>query len=55
METKSKAIKKDVKKTTKTSTNYKIIKPNNNIIFRDALTDVEIKAYKAKGCKVEGK
>ena len=42
METKSKAIKKDVKKTTKTSTNYKIIKPNNNIIFRDALTDVEI-------------
>ncbi len=55
METKSKAIKKDAKKTTKASTNYKITKPNNNIIFRDALTDAEIKAYKAKGCKVEGK
>ena len=54
METKSKAIKKE-KKVAKVSTNYKITKPNNNVVFRESLTDVEIKAYEAKGCKVEGK
>ena len=32
---------------------YKITKPNGNVIYRDALADVEIKAYEAKGCKVE--
>ena len=33
---------------------YKITKPNGNVIYRDALADVEIKAYEAKGSKVEG-
>ena len=32
---------------------YKITKPNGNVINRDALADVEIKAYESKGCKVE--
>tara|TARA_Y100001973_G_C5179928_1_gene324230 strand:+ start:834 stop:1001 length:168 start_codon:yes stop_codon:yes gene_type:complete len=55
METKSKAIKKDAKKTAKASTNYKITKPNNSVIYRDDLSDAEVKSYEAKGCKVEGK
>ena len=55
MKTKSNAIKKDTKKVSKASKNYKITKPNNNIIFRDTLSDLEIAAYKAKGCKVEAK
>ena len=33
---------------------YKITKPKGNVIYRDTLDDSEIKAYKAKGCKVEG-
>ena len=55
MATKSNAIKKDTKKTIKVSTNYKITKLNGNVIYRDALSDVEIEAYKEKGFKVEGK
>ena len=34
-------------------TKYKITKSNGNVIYRDALADMEIKAYKAKNCKVE--
>ena len=52
----SKALGKPIsKKVSKASNNYKITKPNNNIIFRDTLSDLEIAAYKAKGCKVEAK
>ena len=43
------------KKAPSVVTKYKITKPNGNVIYRDALADVEIKAYKAKGCKVEDK
>ena len=55
METKSKAIKKDTKKAKKVSKNYKIAKSNGNEIYREALSDVEIKSYEAKGWKVEAK
>ena len=34
---------------------YKITKPNGNVIYRDALTDVEIQVYEEMGCKVGGK
>ena len=54
MENKSKAIKKDTKKVKKVSKNYKIEKPNGNVIYRETLSDVEIEAYKSKGCTVEG-
>ena len=55
MEAKSKAIKKDTSKVKKVSKNYSIKKPNGNVIFRESLSDVEIKSYKDKGCKVEVK
>jgi hypothetical protein len=54
METKSKAIKKDTKKVKKVSKNYKIEKPNG-AIYRESLSDAEIKAYESKGWKVEAK
>ena len=50
-ETKKKAPEKE--SSGSVVTKYKITKPNGNVIYRDALADVEIKAYKAKGCKVE--
>ena len=50
-ETKKKAPEK--KGSASVVTKYKITKPNGNVINRDALADVEIKAYEAKGCKVE--
>ena len=53
MATKSKAIKKDTKAVKEVSNNYKIEKPNGNVIYREALSDPEIKVYKSKGCKVE--
>ena len=43
------------KKSSTSIEKYKITKSNGNVIYRDALADVEIKAYKAKGCKVEDK
>jgi len=52
MATKSKAIKKDTKKVKEVSKNYKIEKPNGNVIYRETLSDLEIKSYEAKGCKV---
>ena len=54
METKSKAIKKDIKEVKKVSKNYKIEKPNGNVIYRETLSDSEIKSYESKGCKVGG-
>ena len=53
MATKSKAIKKDTKAVKEVSKNYKIEKPNGNVIYRETLSDSEIKVYKSKGCKVE--
>ena len=50
-ETKKKAPEK--KGSTSVVTKYKITKVNGNVIYRDILDDAEIKAYKAKGCKVE--
>ena len=50
-ETKKKAPEK--KGSASVVTKYKITKPNGNVIYRDTLADVEIKAYKAKGSKVE--
>ena len=41
------------KKSSTSIEKYKITKPNGNVINRDALADVEIKAYESKGCKVE--
>ena len=54
METKSKQIKKDAKPVKKVSKNYKIQKPNG-VIYRESLSDAEIKAYESKGWKVEAK
>ena len=51
-ETKKKAPEK--KSSASVVAKYKITKPNGNVIYRDALADVEIKAYEAKGSKVEG-
>jgi len=45
--------KTPVKESSASVKKYKITKPNGNVINRDALADVEIKAYEAKGCKVE--
>ena len=53
MATKSKAIKKDTKKVKEASKNYKIEKPNGNVIYRETLSDSEIKVYKSKGCEVD--
>jgi hypothetical protein len=53
--TKSKKIKKETKATEKVSKNFKILKANGNEIYREALSSVEIKAYEAKGWKVEAK
>tara|TARA_R110000824_G_scaffold96216_9_gene230679 strand:+ start:471 stop:638 length:168 start_codon:yes stop_codon:yes gene_type:complete len=53
VEAKSKEIKKVVKKEEKKSNKYKILKANNGVIFRENLSDAEIKSYEAKGCKVE--
>tara|TARA_Y100001951_G_C11126061_1_gene175560 strand:+ start:348 stop:509 length:162 start_codon:yes stop_codon:yes gene_type:complete len=50
-EAKKKQAKKEVKKEI---TKYSIEKPNGRTIFRDSLSDVEIKVYEAKGCKVRG-
>ena len=50
-ETKKKAPEK--KSPASVVAKYKITKPNGKVIHRDALADVEIKAYEAKGCKVE--
>jgi hypothetical protein len=55
VEAKSKAIKKDAKKAKKALKNFKIVKANGNEIYREALSSVEIKAYEAKGWKVEAK
>tara|TARA_R100000353_G_scaffold109688_1_gene78777 strand:+ start:417 stop:587 length:171 start_codon:yes stop_codon:yes gene_type:complete len=44
--------KKVAKKVVKAAVKYKIEKPNGNVIYRDALSDVEVKSYEAKGCKV---
>jgi len=54
MEAKSKAIKRDTKKVKEISKNYKIEKPNGNVIYRETLSDSEIKSYESKGCKVGG-
>tara|TARA_Y100001938_G_scaffold138421_1_gene203869 strand:- start:684 stop:866 length:183 start_codon:yes stop_codon:yes gene_type:complete len=48
--TKKKADKKEVKKEV---TKYSIEKPNGRVIFRDTLSDAEVKVYEAKGCKVK--
>ena len=48
------AEKKEAKKATKKTTKYSITKPNGNTVYRDMLTDVEVKMYESKGCKVEG-
>ena len=55
VETKSKAIKKDTKKVKKIAKNFEIVKANGNVVYREALSDVEVKAYEAKGWKVEAK
>ena len=48
-----KEVKKEAKKEVKKLvTKCKVEKPNGNVIYRDELSDAEVKAYEAKGCKV---
>lgn len=49
MAEKKKAVKKEVKKVV---TKYSIEKTNGRIIFRDSLSEAEIKVYESKGYKV---
>ena len=47
-----KETKKAAKKEVKVATKYKIQKPNGSVIYRDELSDAEVKMYESKGCKV---
>ena len=47
------AKKKAKKEDKKTTTGYKLIKPNGRVIYRDAVGDAKMKRIKAKGWKVE--
>jgi|TARA_R100000655_G_scaffold33059_1_gene65182 hypothetical protein len=53
MEKKMAEDKKEVKKVVKKITKYKISKTNGNVIYRDSLSEAEIKMYKSKKCSVE--
>jgi len=49
----AKKAKKEVKKVKSSGTGkFKITKPNGKVIYRENLGDY-VKAYEAKGCKVE--
>ena len=45
--------KKEIKKEVKKEVKYKISKKNGNVIYRDLLSEAEIKMYKSKKCSVE--
>ena len=45
--------KKEIKKEVKKEVKYKISKANGNVIYRDSLSETEIKMYKSKKCSVE--
>ena len=47
-----KETKKVAKKEVKVATKCKIEKPNGSVIYRDELSDAEVKMYESKGCKV---
>ena len=48
-----KETKKEVKKEVKKATKFKVTKSNGKSIYRDGLTEPEVKLYESKGCKVE--
>ena len=48
-----KETKKEVKKEVKKATKFKVTKSNGKSIYRDVLSEPEVKLYKSKGCKVE--
>ena len=48
-----KETKKEVKKEVKKATKFKVTKSNGKSIYRDLLSEPEVKLYESKGCKVE--
>ena len=48
-----KEAKKEVKKEVKKATKFKVTKANGRSIYRDVLSEPEVKSYESKGCKVE--
>tara|TARA_R110002110_G_scaffold219905_1_gene433857 strand:+ start:2008 stop:2175 length:168 start_codon:yes stop_codon:yes gene_type:complete len=53
MEIKMAEGKKSMKKEVKKEVKYKVQKRNGNVIYRDSLSEAEIKMYKSKKCSVE--
>ena len=48
-----KVIQEVVRREVKKEVKYKVQKRNGNVIYRDSLSEAEIKMYKSKKCSVE--